>query len=631
VQVIQISKAFGARDVLKDVSFRVDPGDRVAVVGRNGEGKTTLLRILAGQVEADGGRVSLPKGAGIALHDQRPPRERGITLGDYVAEGMAAAEAAERDLADLEQRMASGDAGPEVLAAYEDAHARLDRAGGYAWRSWIERVLRGLGIPEDWLERPLEGFSGGELTRASLARSLVSRPDVLLLDEPTNHLDLDAVEWLERAIADLGAAVVLVSHDRWFLESVATSVVEIDRGRAKWWPMGYSAFRRERALAMDRQGAEAERQAAEIARLERFVTRWRAGTKARQASSRQKQVEKLQRARVEAPRRASHLAFGFPKAERTGRVVIEVDDLDVEVPGRRLVSGVGFTLERGWRLAIVGPNGTGKTTLLETLMGRRVPAGGRVSMGHRVQAAYFSQHGEELRDDRTVVETVLADSDLTPTQARTLLGGFLFPGDTAERRVERLSGGERRRLSLVALIARGGNLLVLDEPTNHLDTESREALELALDAYDGTVLIISHDRALLDAVATHTLALEGGAAVLRPGGYGDLVAAREADRALAPAPALTTKPAKKHVDAPAPRRAGPRKPSQKVQREVQKLEAQIATTEERIAAVEAQLVDPATLADRDALAQRGEEHRTLQEELAWLMHRWEEAAEAVDG
>ncbi len=289
MQVIQISKAFGARDVLKDVSFRVDPGDRVAVVGRNGEGKTTLLRILAGQVEADGGRVSLPKGAGIALHDQRPPRERGITLGDYVAEGMAAAEAAERDLADLEQRMASGDAGPEVLAAYEDAHARLDRAGGYAWRSWIERVLRGLGIPEDWLERPLEGFSGGELTRASLARSLVSRPDVLLLDEPTNHLDLDAVEWLERAIADLGAAVVLVSHDRWFLESVATSVVEIDRGRAKWWPMGYSAFRRERALAMDRQGAEAERQAAEIARLERFVTRWRAGPQARQASSRQKQ------------------------------------------------------------------------------------------------------------------------------------------------------------------------------------------------------------------------------------------------------------------------------------------------------------------------------------------------------
>ncbi len=640
MQVIQISKSFGARDILKDVSFRVDPGDRVAVVGRNGEGKTTLLRILAGQAEADAGTVSLPRGAGIALHDQRPPRDLDLTLGEYVSQGMHEAEAAEAALAELEARMAGGDAGPEVLAAYEQAHARLERAGGYGWRSWIERVLRGLGIPETWLERPLEGFSGGELTRASLARSLVSRPDVLLLDEPTNHLDLEAVEWLERAIAELGAAVVLVSHDRWFLESVATSVVEIDRGRAKWWPMGYSAFRRERALAMDRQGAEAERQAAEIARLERFVTRWRAGTKSRQASSRQKQIDKLQRTRVEAPRRASHVAFGFPKAERTGRVVIEVDDLAVEVPGRRLVSDVGFTLERGWRLAIVGPNGTGKTTLLETLLGRRVPAQGRVSVGHRVQAAYFSQHGEELRDDRTVVETVLADSDLTSAQARTLLGGFLFSGEAAERRVERLSGGERRRLSLVSLIARGGNLLVLDEPTNHLDTESCEALEAALDAYDGTVLIISHDRALLDSVCTHTLALEDGRAVLRPGGYGDLLAAREQEGIAGPKAALrasdqdrgrsqarATGPAKK--PAPDTARQGRRRPPQRLEREVRKLEERIAETEARIASVEETLAHPDTLSDHEALARHGETHRDLQAELGDLMRRWEEAAEAV--
>ncbi|MEQ9092798.1 MAG: ABC-F family ATP-binding cassette domain-containing protein, partial [Miltoncostaeaceae bacterium] len=453
MQVIQIQKAFGARDLLRDVSFRVDPGDRVAVAGRNGEGKTTLLRILAGQIEPDGGSVSMPRGAVTALHDQRPPRERALTLGQYVAQGMAEAEEAEAELSALEERMAAGDAGDEVMGAYQGAQERLERAGGYAWRSWIERVLRGLGIPEEWMERPLEGFSGGELTRASLARSLVSRPDVLLLDEPTNHLDLEAVEWLERAIADLGAAVVLVSHDRWFLESVATSVVEIDRGRSKWWPMGYSAFRRERALALDRQGAEAERQAAEIARLEAFVTRWKAGTKSRQASSRQKRIDRLQSKRVDVPRRASHLAFGFPKADPPGRVVIEVDGVDIEVPGRRLVSDLGFSLERGWRLGIVGPNGTGKTTLLETLIGRQTPAGGRISVGHRVQAAYFSQHGEELREDRTVVETVLADSDLTSTQARTLLGGFLFPGDMAERRVEQLSGGERRRLSLVSLIA----------------------------------------------------------------------------------------------------------------------------------------------------------------------------------
>ena len=238
MQAIQITKAFGARDVLDGVGFRVDPGDRLAVVGRNGEGKTTLLRILAGQLAPDAGRVSLPRGARVALHDQRPPLGSDLTLEQYVAQGLDAARRAETELAELEARMAGGDAGPAVLAAYEEAQARLERAGGYAWRSWMERVLRGLGISEEDLPRPLAGFSGGELTRASLARALVSQPDVLLLDEPTNHLDLGAVEWMERAIGDLGAAVVLVSHDRWFLESLATGVLELDRGRARLWPMG---------------------------------------------------------------------------------------------------------------------------------------------------------------------------------------------------------------------------------------------------------------------------------------------------------------------------------------------------------------------------------------------------------
>ena len=631
MQAIQISKAFGARDVLKEVSFRVDSGDRLAVVGRNGEGKTTLLRILAGQLAPDAGQVSLPRGSSVALHDQRPPIGTGLTLDQYVAQGMEPAQRAEAELTALEERMASGDASASVLAAYEEAQARLERAGGYAWRAWMERVLRGLSIDEDQLPRPLDGFSGGELTRASLARSLVSRPDVLLLDEPTNHLDLAAVEWLERTIADLGATIVFVSHDRWFLESVATGILELERGRGKLWPMKYSAFRRERALAIDRQGAEAERQAAEIARLERFVTRWSAGTKARQAASRKKRLDRIER--IEVPRKASHLAFGFPKAERSGRVVMEVDGLDVEVPGRSLISGAGFTLERGQRLAIVGPNGTGKTTLIETLIGNLPPARGRVSVGHRVVPAYFSQQGEELDGSRTVVETVLVESDLTPSQARTLLGGFLFSGAAAETRVERLSGGERRRLSLVALIARGGNLLVLDEPTNHLDTESREALEAALEAYDGTVLMVSHDRALIDAIATHTLSLEDGAATLRFGGYADFLRARaeEEDSAVtaSPPPARSEPRGRERKGGTAPRERRPARSGGT--REVRRLEGEITRVEARIADVEIALADPATLADREAVAARGEEHRGLQEELAWLLREWESAAERSEG
>ena len=379
MQAIQITKAFGARDVLDGVGFRVDRGTGWPWSAATARARRPCCASSPGNSRRTPGRVSLPRGARVALHDQRPPLGSDLTLEQYVAQGLGDARRAEEELSALEARMAGGDAGPAVLAAYEEAQARLERAGGYAWRSWLERVLRGLGISEEHLPRPLAGFSGGELTRASLARALVSRPDVLLLDEPTNHLDLEAVEWLERAIGDLGAAVVLVSHDRWLLESLATAVLELDRGRARLWPMGYSAFRRERALAIDRQGAEAALQAAEIARLERFVERFRAGTRSRQAASRQKRLDRM--TRVQAPTRAAHLAFGFPKAERSGRVVIEADGLDVAVPGRTLVSGVGLTLERGQRLAVVGPNGAGKTSLVETLIGRRPAGRGRAAWG----------------------------------------------------------------------------------------------------------------------------------------------------------------------------------------------------------------------------------------------------------
>jgi ATP-binding cassette subfamily F protein 3 len=301
---------------------------------------------------------------------------------------------------------------------------------------------------------------------------------------------------------------------------------------------------------------------------------------------------------------------------------VEADGLDVAVDGRTLVGGASFAVERGWRVAVVGPNGAGKTTLAETLIGVRPPARGRTSLGHRVRVGYFSQHAHELPGERTVLETALAGNDLTQAQARTLLGSFLFSGDTVDRRVERLSGGERRRLALVVLVAGAPNLLVLDEPTNHMDVESREALEDALGAYDGTVLLVSHDRALIDAVATHTLALEDGRAVLRHGGWTDLVRAREA--LVAPAP-----PREPRRSRPSGRGRGDGAEPEPAEREQRRLEERIAVLEAELAEVEAALGQPEVLADRELLVERGERHRALQEEIARLLGEWERSADAA--
>ena len=667
MQVTGLTKSFGPRTLFANVTFRLGPGDRLAVAGRNGAGKTTLLRILAGLEEADSGSVSIPRGERVALHDQRPDAQAAGTVREYVEQGLSHARDAEERMAALEARMAGGDHGPATLAEYDRAQSDLEAAGGYHWRAWVERVTRGLGLTDDHLDRPLASLSGGELTRASLARALAGRPQVLLLDEPTNHLDLEAMEWLEGIVRDIGAAVVIVSHDRWFLESTATSVLEIANGRAKHWPMGYSAFRRARAEEDAQQAAMAEKRREEMERLERFVTRWRAGTRAKQAKSRARQLQRLDP--VAAPSRERALSFGFPKTERPGRVVLEADGLRVDVAGRTLVDEAGFTIERGQRVAVVGPNGAGKTTTVETLLGRREAAAGRVSMGHKVLPSYFTQHAREYDGQKSLAETVKTGTALTETEARTLLGRFLFQGDMADRRVEDLSGGERRRLGLVELVAEGGNLLVLDEPTNHLDIESREALEDALLAYEGTVILVSHDRALIDAVATHTLSLEAGTALMRAGGYGDLLAHRQDGGDAAGPEEGAAEPGagsgKKRgaaksgganagggkagggkagggkAGAAASRSGGarradtdstPRRSNGRLAREVSKIESRIAGIEADIAAVEAEVAEAGAAGDVDAITRLGERHRALQEDLSYAMAEWEDrAAMLVEG
>jgi ATP-binding cassette, subfamily F, member 3 len=597
-------------EVLYDgVSFKVEREDRLALAGPNGAGKTTLLRQLAGQVSIDGGELALQKGTRIALHDQRPPALSPRPLREYVLSGTADLAAVEEELRTLETAMAGGDHAPATMRRYSEAQARLEHAGGYDWRDRAAAVVRGLGFTDADLDRPLSTFSGGELTRASLARALASQPDLLLLDEPTNHLDIESLEWLESMLKTLDAAVILVAHDRWFLEAVTTAVLELEGGKSVYFPGAWHVWRREAAARAIHQAKTAVRQAEQIERLERFVERFRyKASKARQAQMKIKQIKKLEAVRVQKPEaRRRGLGFEFLKPARSGRDVAVVEDLALRAGDKELLEHTSFAIERGEHVALVGPNGSGKTTLLETLLGLREPAGGKLRLGHGVEAAYFSQHEAELDERGSVLDAAMSGTGLKRPEAQSLLGRFLFSGwDEHEKRVAVLSGGERRRLALAIAVASGANFLVLDEPTNHLDLESREALEAALEAFPGTVLLVSHDRALLDAVADRMLAVEDHAIASYPGGWADYARAQEADAGPPPPPPAPKEKREK------PKRPAKAKPSalELVEGEVERAEARVADLEQKLAA---------DWGDVDLLAA----HTAAREDLEALLKRWE--------
>ena len=541
-----LSKDMAGNPLLRGVSFKLERRDRLTIAGRNGAGKTTLLRMLAGETSVDGGELSFEKGCKVALHDQRPPRDRELSLRDYILSGCADLIAVEQDLARLAQEMADGR--EAAFDAYARAEARLEHAGGWTWRDRATAMVRGLGFSEEDLDRELKTFSGGELTRASLARALAGDPDLLLLDEPTNHLDIESLEWLEKTLVELDTAIVLVAHDRWFLEAVGTAVLELEAGRSKFFPGTWTQWRKELAAREIALGRAIDKQQAEIARLERFVERFRAkATKAKQAQSRVKRLDKIERIeRGVGGAKSETLKFDFKAPERSGRVVFELTGGRIEVgdPGGRvrvLVEDAELWLERGEHVSLVGPNGAGKTTLIDTLAGLRPLAAGKLATGHNVKLGHLSQHADELSKGpgaraRTVIEACGIATGLPPQKARALLGRFLFSGEEAEKPLDGLSGGERRRLSLAILVASGANVLILDEPTNHLDLESREALEDALLAFEGALLLVSHDRALLDAVGTRTVAVLDGTLRSYDGGWQEFLRVREEKRLAQRAP-----------------------------------------------------------------------------------------------
>jgi ATP-binding cassette subfamily F protein 3 len=624
-----LDKDMAGSPLFRGVSFKLERGDRMTLAGRNGAGKTTLLRMVSGETGIDGGELAFEKGTRVALHDQRPPRERDLSLRDYVLSGCRYLVSLEDDLRRIEGQMAERPDDVTLLERYSRAQGRLEHAGGWDWRSRALGPVHGLGFADEQLERRLATFSGGELTRASLARALAGDPDLLLLDEPTNHLDIESLEWLEGYLTGLDAAVVLVAHDRWFLEAVGTSVLELEAGRARFFPGTWHAWRREAAARELQLGKQIEKQQHEIERMERFIERFRyKATKARQAQSRVKTLQKMDRVERD-PRDNRTLGFKFAGAERTGRVVIDLEGARLEVPGRTLLEDGDLWLERGEHASLVGPNGTGKTTLIEALAGRRELDGGKLRTGHNVQLGYLSQHAEELGTRGTVLEAAQRATGLTPNTARALLGRFLFSGEEAEKPMDGLSGGERRRLSLAILVASGANVLILDEPTNHLDIDAREALEDALSAFDGAVLLVSHDRALLDAVGTRTFALEDGTLRGYQGGWAEYSRVRE-ERREAEAVAKRGGSAKGTANRkPRPGKSNGRAkqtgPSKNALKRAADLEREVERAEAALRAIEDELGDPSAWASPTSSGRATERHAAAKKAVEEAYARWEAA------
>ena len=521
LQLLGVSKSYGDQVLLSEVSWRVGNGERVGLVGRNGSGKSTLLKILSGHVRPDGGVVVLAKGKRVGYLPQDGLRLAGRTVFEEVRTAFDDLLQLRREQNRVAEALEQTPAQPDLLERYGALEEEWQRRGGYEMDTRIAEVLSGLGFAAADQRRPVEAFSQGWQMRIALARLLVGANDVVLLDEPTNYLDIEARTWLLAFLARHRGGLVLVAHDRYFLDAVVTRITEIGLGRLGNYPGNYSTYESRRAAEINDLRKRAAEQAAEIERNERFINRFRyQASRARQVQSRVRMLEKVER--IEAPPEPRRVTLRLPHPPRSGRVLITLSGASKAFGDNEVFRGVDLVVERGERLALVGRNGAGKSTLIRMIAGEEAADGGRRETGHNVRIAYYGPERHDLDPDRTVRETMADAAPLAMLpEIRNILGAFLFSGDAVDKKTAVLSGGERSRLALARLFLRPANLLLLDEPTNHLDLDAKAALLSALTHYQGTIVFVAHDRHFMDALATRVAAIGDGGAALYWGNYSD--------------------------------------------------------------------------------------------------------------
>lgn len=500
LQVKDLNKTFGEHTLFSEVQFTLNQGDKVGLVGANGSGKSTLLKCISRQLVPDLGEVTLSTGIRAGYLEQLPDLNEDISVWDAVMQSFATIILMREQMQQLQQQIALG--GKDVdglLQRYADVIEAYERADGYSCEAKARKILIGLGFSIDMMSRKISSFSGGELTRLNLARLLVLEPEVLLLDEPTNHLDIGSVEWLESFLCAYRGTILVVAHDRWFLDQVTTRILDLRQGQIKSYPGNYSKMLELRAVEDVSQQKSYEKQQQEIARQEEYIRRFRAGIKAKQARGRQLQLDRLERLENVNDEKTIG-SWDFQLKETSGDKVLVIDNLSKSFDQNQLFRHLNLLVRQGERLALLGTNGSGKSTLLNIIMGNLSADSGSVKIGSRVTIGYFSQHHESLNPDNSVLDEIIYSTDITVGEARNVLGRMLFHGDDVYKKVAHLSGGEKSRLALLKLYLSRPNFLILDEPTNHLDIDSRETVESMLINYPGTILFVSHDRYFIDRI-----------------------------------------------------------------------------------------------------------------------------------